>query len=182
MKCYICGNNAIKRNGRSNLCGKHNRFLQMQRTAKQDKKYVPSIYEIEKLVPFDMKCQDCGNLMHWIDDKNRSLGAVLQHYRDKSLGIVCLSCNTKHGFMPGDSYKEVPNGSKFCGTCKTIKPLSMFSVRRDSKKPYPLTKCKVCAHEAHKAWRKANPEKYKLSNKKHNDLRKGKNDKKLSSI
>lgn len=175
MKCYICGFDAIKLHGRANLCEKHKRFIQMQKTAKQDKKYSPSIYEIEALVPRDMKCQDCGTTMHWIDNKNRSSGAVLQHYRDGTLGIVCMSCNTKHGQMPGDSYRDVPAGHKLCVCCKTIKPLSLFSKRRDGKVPYPLSKCKQCMADALKKWREKNPEKYKAVNKKHNDLRKAKN-------
>lgn len=182
MKCYICGDSAIKRHGRANRCEKHHRFIQMQKTAKQDGKYVPSIYEIEKLVPSNMRCADCGCLMHWIDDENRSAGAVLQHYRDDTLGIVCFSCNTKHGQMPGDSYKDVPLGSKLCRTCKTIKPLSMFDKRYDGKKPYPVSKCKSCRHEALVNWRSKNPERYKLINKKHNDLRRVKNDKTIPSV
>ena len=114
MKCYVCGDQAISFNGRSNLCEKHRRFIQMQKTAKSDKKYVPSLYEIEKIVPKDMSCQDCGISMHWIDNRNRSSGAILQHYRNGTLGIVCLSCNIKHGFMPGDMYslKQLQKGSK----------------------------------------------------------------------
>jgi hypothetical protein len=182
MKCYICGDSAIKRHGRANRCEKHHRFIQMQKTAQHDGKYVPSIYEIEKLIPSNMKCADCGCLMHWIDDENRSSGAVLQHYRNGLLGIVCLSCNTKHGFMPGDSYRDVPVGHKLCSVCKTIKPLSIFSLRKDGKVPYPLTKCKPCSHKALVNWRNKNPEKYKLINKKHNDLRKEKKNNGLSAV
>jgi RNase P subunit RPR2 len=172
MKCYICGDNAISLHGKKNVCTKHKRFLQMQHTAKTDKKYVPSIYELEKLTPKDMACQDCGSIMHWIDNDNRRLGAVLQHYRNGTLGITCMSCNTKHGLMVGDSYRDVPVGHKFCRACKTIKPLSMFNVRRDNKVEYPMSKCKPCNLHAHREWRLKNPEKYKASNKKHNDLRK----------
>lgn len=172
MKCYICGESTISLHGRKNVCEKHKRFLQMQHTAKWDKKYVPSLYEIEKLVPFDMRCQDCGNLMHWIDNNNRSRGAVLQHYRDGTIGIVCHACNVKHGMMPGDSYRDVPQGHKLCTACKVIKPLSMFYKRSDSKVKYPMSKCKQCNLDAHKKWRQNNPEKYIALNKKHNDRRK----------
>jgi len=144
----------------------------MQKTAKGDKKYVPSFFELEKLVPDNMICQDCGIEMHWIDDDNRPSGAVLQHYRDGTLGIVCCSCNTKHGIMVGDSYRDVPAGHKLCPGCKTIKPHSAYSKRRDSGKEYPVTLCKPCAHEKHKEWRSKNPEKYKAIMKKHNDLKK----------
>ena len=174
MKCYVCGSVAEKNYKQKNVCSKHGRFLQMQHTAKADKKYVPSLYELEKLVPSDMVCQDCGSTMHWIDNQNRSLGAVLQHYRNGTLGIVCHGCNVKHGMLPGDSYRDVPVGHKLCRACKTIKPLDMFSKRRDSKKEYPKSNCKACDLLAHQRWRANNPEKYIASNKKHNDLRKKK--------
>jgi hypothetical protein len=174
MKCYICGTDAVNVHNRKNVCEKHRRFLQMQHTSKYDKKYIPSIYELEKLVPNNMECQDCGRVMHWIDDENRSSGAVLQHYRNGTLGIVCLSCNTKHGMMPEDSYKDVPPNHKLCTCCKIIKPLSMFNPRRDGKVEYPMSKCKKCNLQAHKKWRLKNPEKYKESNKRSNALRKNK--------
>jgi hypothetical protein len=174
MKCYICGNDAIKRHNRSNMCEKHYRFWQMQRTAKSDKKYVPSIYEIENLVPKDMICQDCGKKMHWIDNDNRPHGAILQHYRDGTLGIVCLSCNTKHGLMVGDSYREIPIDHKLCNQCKNIKPLSDFGNRGKKEKHYPKSFCKKCELEKLRLWRKNNMEKYIALNKKHNDLRKEK--------
>lgn len=174
MKCFVCGDKSIKRHGRSNMCEKHHRFTQMQRTAKADGKYTPSLFELESLTLKDMKCPDCGVEMRWIDDDNRSSGAVLQHYRDGSLAIVCHSCNVRHGFMPGDMYREVPDGHKLCISCKSIKPLSDFNVRRESGKTYPQSKCKSCMHLAHIEWRKKNPEKYKAINKKHNDKRKEK--------
>jgi hypothetical protein len=172
MKCYVCGDEAIKRNGRANLCAQHRRFIQMQKAAKSDGKYVPSLLELERLVPKDMKCQDCGTQMHWIDDDNRAKGAVLQHYRNGTLGLVCMSCNTKHGLMPGDSYRDIPEGHKLCRCCKTIKPLSMFSLRKEGKVHYPVSKCKPCSLAAQKEWRARNPDKYKALNKKHNDKRK----------
>lgn len=174
MKCYVCGNNAIKRHGRTNMCEIHSRLKQMQKTAKADGKYVPSFWELESLIPSNMICQDCGVTMHWIDDNNRPFGAVLQHYKDKSLGIVCNSCNIKHGMLPGDMYRDVPNDHKLCTACKTIKPLFKFGIRNDSKKPYPMSKCKSCMYLAHVSWREKNPEKYAALNKKHNDKRKEK--------
>lgn len=174
MNCYVCGSNAVKRHGRANRCEKHHRFAQMQRTAKADGKHVPSFYELESLVPKDMRCPDCGVEMHWIDDSNRKTGAVLQHYRDGSLGIVCHSCNVKHGFMPGDLYRDVPLNHKLCSSCRCIKPLSDFSVRKDGKKPYPLSKCKLCAKASYQEWKSKNPERYKTLNKKHNEKRKEK--------
>ncbi len=177
MKCYVCGDEAVKRHGRSNLCLKHRRFIQMQRTAKQYGKYVPSLYELERVVPDDMRCPDCGTVMNWADSGNRSSGAVLQHYREKGIGIVCLACNTKHGLMPGDSYCDVPHGYKLCRSCKTIKPLDEFGKRGKLEGNYPKSKCKSCELEAHKLWRKKNPDAYRASNKRNNDKRKEKHGK-----
>lgn len=171
MKCYVCGFDAIKRHGRSNMCEKHHRFKQMQTAAKLDGKYIPSIFELEKIEPKDMICQDCGIKMHWIDNDKRASGAVLQHYRDGTVAMVCMSCNTKHGQMPGDSYRKLPDGHKLCNSCKTIKPLSSFAIRNDGKKAYPLSKCRQCSLDAHKKWRKKNPEKYKETTKRNNDLK-----------
>jgi hypothetical protein len=172
MKCYVCGDEAIKRNGRANLCAQHRRFIQMQKAAKSDKKYIPSLFELEKLVPIDMKCQDCGDQMHWIDNNNRSKGAVLQHYRDGTLGIVCMSCNSKHGLLPGDMYRDIPKYHKLCISCRSIKPLSMFSMRNDAKKQYPMSKCRPCNLKAQQEWRLKNPEKYKQTTKRNNEKKK----------
>lgn len=174
MKCFVCGDAAVKRHNRINRCPKHHRFAQMQRTALADKKYVPSFYELERIVPADMKCGDCGETIHWIDDQNRTRGAVLQHYRNGELGIVCHSCNVKHGHMPGDMYRDVPSDHKLCISCKTIKPISLFSRRREFGKDYPVSKCKPCSHAAYVKWRETNPDKYQALIKKHNMKRKEK--------
>lgn len=171
MKCYVCGEVAVPRHGRKNMCVKHHRFNQMQRTAKTDKKYVPSIYELEKLVPEKMICQDCGVIMNWIDG-DRSEGAVLQHYRNGTLAIVCMGCNTKHGLMPGDMYRYIPIGQKLCTSCKTVKHLNEFGKRSPKENDYPKSKCKTCELAAQKKWKEKNPEKYKALNKKHNDKKK----------
>lgn len=168
MKCFVCGNDAVKIHHRTNMCEKHGRFLQMQKTAKMDKKYVPSIYELEKLVPQDMSCPDCGVKMNWRDHANRKAGAVLQHYRDGNVAITCLSCNTKHGLMPGDDYRDLPDGHKYCSMCKTTKPISEFWRRGKGDGNYPKSHCKECCLEQNRKWRASNPEKYKQLVKKHN--------------
>lgn len=171
MKCYVCGDEAVARPGSKNMCAKHSRFKQMQSTAKHDKKYVPSLYELEEATPKDMICGDCGREMNWLSVDARSNGAVLQHYRDGTIAITCLSCNTKHGLMEGDSYRDVPAGHKLCRSCKTIKPLTEFKRRSKDPNDYPKSSCKACELEKQREWRGKNPEKYKALNKKHNDLR-----------
>ena len=74
--------------------------------------------------------------------------------------------------MPGDSYKELPEGHKLCTCCKTIKPLDDFGKRSKAEGSYPKSKCKVCDREDQKLWRQKNPEGYKKLNKKHNDKKK----------
>jgi hypothetical protein len=175
MKCYVCGDLPFKRHGRANLCAKHGRFIQMQKAAKQDKKYVPSLLELEKISTEHMCCPDCGVQMNWIDGNQRSAGAVLQHYRNGTIGIVCFSCNTKHGSMDGDSYLDLPLGHKLCRSCKTIKPLECFGKRAGAGKPeskYPKSSCKECDLKKTHAWREKNKDAYKMLTKKHNDNKK----------
>jgi len=175
MKCYVCGANAVKIFQRTNMCEQHGRFYQMQRTAKADKKYVPSLFELEKLVPKNMECPDCRTTMNWRDHSNRKSGAVLQHYRDGTIAITCMSCNTKHGLMFGDSYCDLPDGHKFCAKCKIIKPLFDFGKRGKGEGDYPKSHCKSCLLEDQRRWRSANHERYVELNKKHNDKRKKNN-------
>ena len=171
MKCYVCGDDAVRRPKSKNMCDKHARFKQMQSTAKHDGKYVPSLFELEAVTPKDMICQDCGEEMNWSDGENRSKGAVLQHYRDGTIAITCLSCNTKHGLMHGDTFRELPDGHKLCRSCKTIKPLSEFGRRSKDPNDYPKSSCKECHLEKQRKWREENPDRYKSLNKKHNDIR-----------
>jgi hypothetical protein len=176
MKCYVCGANAVRIFQRTNMCEQHGRFYQMQRTAKADKKYVPSLFELEKLVPKNMECPDCKTMMNWRDHNNRNKGAVLQHYRNGTIAITCMSCNTKHGLMLGDSYCDLPENHKYCNKCKTIKPLFDFGKRGKKEGEYPKSHCKLCSLENQKKWRNINYERYIELNKKHNDKRKKKNE------
>ena len=178
MQCYLCGEDSIRRNGKTKMCEKHFRFHQMRNCAKWFKKYVPTIFKLEELsqvYPVSiMLCPDCGCNMHWIDDNNRSSGIVLQHYKDGTINLICNSCNIKHGNMIGDSYREIKTGEKFCSSCLTVKPLNLFSKRKEKGKTYPVSKCKQCSHKACIVWKEKNPERYRLSYEKNNALRKEK--------
>jgi hypothetical protein len=100
----------------------------MRRVATRDGKVSPTREHLENIFSWDgMTCRDCGVTMHWLKEEGpRAQQLTLQHYRSGSMGFVCLSCNTRHAAMPGDSYCDLPKDHKRCPKCEQIKPLSEF--------------------------------------------------------
>jgi len=160
-KCSRCDLDSVIRQGNQWLCAKHYRFGQMKVLAKRMGKKVPEHCDLELIAPKDMKCGDCGVLMNWRAADGQSTVASLQHYRDGTLGIVCRSCNTRHAFMDGDSYREMPKDHKKCPGCNEIKPLTEFFKDNSRSGPMKVTsKCKICNGLDHKKWCQSNREKY----------------------
>lgn len=86
------------------------RMTQMKKCAKKAGKYVPTDEEIKNLPGFDLVCPDCGKEMLVTsrnNPKKRNRVMSLQHYRDGTLALVCISCNSRHGKMKGDSYRDL---------------------------------------------------------------------------
>lgn len=112
----------------------HQRFYQMRRTARRHGKVVPTLEQLENLLTWTngMVCKDCGCQMRWLRGDDGARQITLQHYRSGSMALVCLSCNTKHAKMPGDTYLELPKGYKRCPVCQQTKPLAAFGKRRSS--------------------------------------------------
>lgn len=161
MKCSRCDLDATIKQGNQWLCDKHYRFGQMRVLAKRRGKLVPSHDLLESLAFHGMGCPDCGVTMNWRAKDGQATVASLQHYRDGSLGIVCRSCNTRHAFMDGDTYRDLPSNFKFCPGCKQEKPATEFSV--DNGRSGPLkrkSKCKSCSNAAVKKWKEENREQY----------------------
>lgn len=145
--------------------GKPSRLKQMRRSAKYRGKYVPSSEELESMIPADMRCPDCGKVMLWKSKKGghqMHKVASLQHYRDGSLAIVCVSCNSRHASMPGDSYREMPKDHKYCPRCRQCKPRDTgFSIHRSHKGPLKTKSlCKSCSDIAVEEWRNKNWDKH----------------------
>lgn len=162
MKCDkpACYEEAVLRVGVENCCRKHYRFWQMRHSAKRYGKRVPSVDELESYLKNTdgLKCPQCSKQMLWIarDDGGRRANVVsLQHYHDGTLGFLCLSCNVRHAFMPEDTFKALPDGYKFCGQCRTIKPLSDFYNRNGDVKVKikKASCCKSCNYHRHRIWK-----------------------------
>lgn len=156
-----CNDGAVRKQGHQFLCAKHYRFGQMRVLAKRRGLAVPSHEVLHGLCDERLICPDCGRLMNWLSEDGMSSVASLQHYRDGSFGIVCRSCNTRHAYMQGDSFRDIPSDHKYCPCCKTSKSRSEFYV--DAGRSGELktkSHCKKCSDEAISNWRKSNREKY----------------------
>lgn len=161
MKCSRCNQESVIKQGNQMLCEKHYRFGQMRQSARRNGKLVPSHLDLESMAPNEMLCQDCGVKMNWRGRDGRETVASLQHYRDGSMAIVCLSCNTRHASMTGDSYRDMPKDHKLCPSCKCIRPIPEFS--KDSGRTGIARRksaCRACSGEKVKKWKEENRDEY----------------------
>lgn len=151
--CSHCSDLAVRLQGHQNLCAKHYRFGQMRANAKRHGKTVPTYDKLIELASRGLFCADCNVRMNWLAKKGNATVVTLQHYRDGTFGLVCLSCNTRHAYMQGDEYRTMPKDHKQCPHCRTIKPFSEFA--RDNGRGGVLrlkSWCRLCSSEAHHAW------------------------------
>lgn len=153
--CSRCGIRATHYQGHQWLCPMHYRFGQMRANAKRKGKDVPKEWELGEMSTLQgMLCADCGIKMNWLARENQTTVATLQHYRDGTMKLVCRSCNTRHTYMPGDSFRDMPMNHKWCPRCKTAKPFSAFSKDRGRSGPLKLKSwCLECSRESHREWR-----------------------------
>jgi hypothetical protein len=152
---------SVIKQGHQHLCAKHYRFGQMRVTAKRHGKETPSHASLHAMVNDQMLCPDCGVQMNWRAKNGKSTVASLQHYRDGRMAIVCLSCNTRHASMEGDSYCDMPKDHKQCPSCKTIKHQSCFFA--DNGRSGPIKRkstCKSCSDDKVKQWKERNRDDY----------------------
>lgn len=174
----ICGKQgcyevAVRKQGHQYLCAKHYRFGQMRVNAKRRGLAVPSHEQLHSLVNSNLSCPDCSRQMNWLSADGMASVASLQHYRDGSFGIVCRSCNTRHAYMPGDTYLDIPNDHKFCPSCQISKLRSEFYC--DSGRSGELktkSHCKECSNKSAENWRIKNREYYNEKQREYRATRK----------
>lgn len=158
--CSRCGAEAVRRQGHQWLCSRHYRFGQMRSLARRRGKAVPAHEDLDRMLRDT--CPDCGIVMNLLMRKGEAhRTASLQHYRDGSMAIVCLSCNTRHASMPGDTYRQMPKDHKRCPQCEQVKPFADFS--RDNGRSGPMklkSWCKQCSSAAHTEWQRNNRDRY----------------------
>src|SRR5688572_27994857 len=127
LGCCMCGGDAFKLNRTSWLCVRHWRLSRMRHASRSRGKSVPSMSELESLVPDGMSCPVCDRKMVWLKNESRSLVISLQHNRNGSYLLICLSCNSRHQHFSGDDFYKIPKDQKWCPGCKSVKPNSDFS-------------------------------------------------------
>lgn len=156
--CARCYEPAVRYQGHQHLCAKHYRFGQMRAGAKRNGKIVPSHQHLENMVSLENRCLDCNSKMNWLAIENQVLVATLQHYRDGSLGLVCRSCNTRHAYMPDDTFRKIGVDEKLCPKCKIVKKVSSFC-KDNSRSGIRKLKsyCRDCSRDAHIIWRSKKP-------------------------
>ena len=161
LVCSVCGAQATIRQGNQKLCDKHYRSGQMRQKARRTGKSVPTREHLERITPPDMRCADCGVTMNWRSRDGKATVASLQHYRDGSIAIVCLSCNTRHASMEGDSYRDMRADHKQCPSCGQVKHQDEFT--KDNSRSGVLrrkSRCRDCANKATNDWRRDNRDRY----------------------
>lgn len=157
-----CLHPSVLRQGHQMLCAKHYRFGQMRSVARRDGKYVPSHDQLHELLEKQgMACSDCGMAMNWRSTDGRSTVLSLQHYRDGSIAFACLSCNTRHAYMPGDAFRGIPSDHKLCPSCEKVKPSVEFT--KDHSRSGALRRkslCRMCSDASVNKWKESNRDQY----------------------
>jgi hypothetical protein len=161
MKCSVCSQESTIKQGNQMLCDMHYRFGQMRSNAKRHGKTIPSREQLSQMSGASLVCPDCNVQMNWRAKDGQNTVASLQHYRDGSMNIVCRSCNTRHAFMPEDSYREMPKDHKLCPACKSIKPLDQFTKDNyQAGQAKRKRKCRSCSDKLVNEWKEKNRDKY----------------------
>lgn len=159
--CSRCKSPALRKQGNQYLCVKHYRFGSMRSRARKDGKLVPTHEELELMSQQGDSCPDCHRKMNWLAKDGAATVVTLQHYRDGTMSLVCLSCNTRHASMPGDTYRDMPNDHKRCPSCDQAKPSTEFTT--DNSRSGELRRkssCRECSDKKVNAWKESNRERY----------------------
>lgn len=172
MKCSRCVVNATIKQGHQWLCDKHYRFGQMRSRAKTSGKLVPSHEELHRMAPEDMNCRCCKRRMNWRQRDGASTTATLQHNRDGSMEIICLSCNVRHASMNGDSFYKLADDRKTCPDCKRTLPLTSFCADKSGRWKNRKSTCRTCSSTRHAAWVGNNREECNAKRRKYYHARK----------
>lgn len=129
------------------------KLVQMRYSAGQYGKFVPSLEDLENLVAqCGMVCYGCDILMVWTREESQPRCATLQHDRDGTIRIICLSCNSRHQHYPGDSFYQRDRNLLRCGACHLEKPPDDFYLSTTHRTGFN-TRCTKCQKEAYETRR-----------------------------
>jgi hypothetical protein len=138
----------------THYCVRHYRFLQMRTGASSAGKVIPSMAELESLVPADMRCTACGTLMNWLKKDGADTCITLQHDRSGEIKLICFSCNVRHHSFPGDTFYDEPKDHRYCVGCEQSKPSSEFYRRSNE---HWVARCKSCTSSERRVIYQENP-------------------------
>lgn len=152
MTCSICANAASHKQGHQYLCPMHYRFGQMRSSAKRRGKLVPTRESLAKMVDaHHMRCAHCKIQMNWLAKEGSATVATLQHNRDGSMCLLCLSCNTRHAQFKDDTFYLRNTALHPCRDCGKELPKEYFF--KDQSRPLGIKPyCKHCSNERHRKW------------------------------
>ena len=159
-QCSRCLDSSVIKQGHQWLCAKHYRFGQMRAKAKQAGKAVPSHEWLEGNHPKPLICRCCSRQMNWRQIDGAATVACLQHNRNGTMEIICLSCNTRHGQMKGDEFYDLPQDSKQCPGCSQVKPFSDFYTDKSGRWENRKSTCRPCSNSNHAEWINSNRTKF----------------------
>lgn len=118
------------------------RLNRMKKSAKNRRKYEPSIPELLAICPADFNCPECSRSM-FLENRpgRRSALMTLQHDRSGAIRIICFGCNSAHNKYPGDEFYTLDKLSAvLCRRCGQTKPRNRFAKRG----PFLRFPCKDC--------------------------------------
>src|SRR6056300_1129805 len=128
-----CNEEEKHKHAGSTYCDKHYIWLSKISEAKKYGKKIPSINEFNtlwnNLTKNNFHCPSCNKkmLIKVNGGEPRRDVISLQHWCNGEFGLICLSCNSRHGSSKlGDNWRDVPNGYKYCGKCEKIKTIKEF--------------------------------------------------------
>ena len=128
--CSQCGAVATRLEApRGRLCERHNRISNMRKISARRDLPTPSRETIESLIDeCGMRCPHCHREMVWSVRFGPTASVVsLQHWPDGRFGVLCLSCNARHGCMGDERFSRCDADTKSCSRCKKILPLASFA-------------------------------------------------------
>lgn len=162
MKCTQCELEATYVDKNRKLCDMHYRFTQMRQDTWTRLGIKHTVQELLDKLPPDLTCPECKVQMVWRRghlQKGVSNQITLQHWRDGTIGFLCISCNVRHSSMEGDSYKDMPKDHKLCPKCNEVKPEDQFCLKSSRSVLKRNSICNPCNTILANKWKQENKEK-----------------------
>ena len=136
FNCTVCGKEISNKSRTLSMCDKHHKLYCMINTARERNKAVPTMEQLEEMIPEDLICEVCGKTMLWYLPRtsNRRKDVIsLQHWDSGRLSMICYSCNCRHANIgiPEDMFlKVIWDKENWCNKCKQVLPLNRFSPKK----------------------------------------------------